>query len=347
MSLNDRLSALRLPFFGPRRDVAEEQRLLKLYWNRAGLKKELASLDDQLYQLRDRLKQQQAATERATEQTESLETLLGDPQQSFGALVHYQLRALWRACFLQLEQFGTELHRQQEDRERKRQVHEFNQDRQGRVQLAAERITDAGLSLEEERAAFAALEARLRAARGLWHYFRRRRLREERTGCAARCARAQRNLEELQQALHTIEKEPWPEFGGLSVEGRRAINIAVIAYTQVLYQGLAAMGLAQRLHLAHVKSVYESNYGSRDECESLMREISTALAAVRQPKELAPQLRARTDVLRSAVSYRHPEDAVPEPVSLPSTGDASGEVSAREPNVLTDDYWNVYKVLLQ
>ena len=55
-----------------RPDPAEEERLLKLFWNRAELKKELAGLDEELYQLKDRLKQQVAANDRAQEQVEQL-----------------------------------------------------------------------------------------------------------------------------------------------------------------------------------------------------------------------------------------------------------------------------------
>jgi hypothetical protein len=345
MNLVDRLKVL-LPFLGPPAEETEEERLLKLYWNRAGLKKELASLDDQLYQLRDRLKQQQAATERAAEETESLETLLGNPEQGPGALVHYQLRALWRACYIQLEQFGADLRRQQEDRERKRELLEFHTERQGRVEAAAQRRTEAELKLEQERAAFAAVETRLQAASGLWHYFKRRELTEERADKIGRCARAQHQLEELQQAMAAIEKEAWPEFGGLSLEGKRAINLAVLAYAQLLYQRLTDMGLALQTRLAHLKSVYESTYGSPPECVTVMADIASALAAVKRQKDLAPHIRARTELLRAKVTYRHPEDSVPEPGSLPSIGD-NPAVSARDSNVLSDDYWNVYKVLLQ
>ena len=50
-----------------RTDPAEEERLLKLFWNRAELKKELSGLEEELHQLQDRLKQQVAANDRAQE----------------------------------------------------------------------------------------------------------------------------------------------------------------------------------------------------------------------------------------------------------------------------------------
>ena len=109
MNIGDKITGLKVPLLGMRRDADEQERLLKLYWNRAELKKELAGLDDQLYQLRDRLKQQEATTERVLGEKEALEILLGNPDLGFGALVHFQLRALWKACNAQLEQFAKEV----------------------------------------------------------------------------------------------------------------------------------------------------------------------------------------------------------------------------------------------
>ena len=346
MSIGDKLTALRLPLMGARRSSDEHERLLKLYWNRAELKKELASLDDELYQLRDRLKQHEASMQRAVEERESLETLLGNPELGFGALVHFQLNGLWRACHLQLEQFATELRRQQEDRERKRQLLEFHQERQARTQLAGERLLAAGDALQVEEQTEAAVRAQLGAARGLWHYFRRRRLADQLARQVARTGVARDYLEDMREAKRTIEKEPWPEFGGLSLEGRRAINHAVIAYAQLLYARLAESGLAQQARQARAKSVHESNYGPRPECEALMAEIAVGLGLVKSQKDIAGEVRVRSDAIKNSAGYRHPEDTVPDPASLPSAFLGRG-VPVREPNVLVDDYWDLYTTLLR
>jgi hypothetical protein len=346
MSIGDKITALKLPGLGARRSTEEQERLLKLYWNRAELKKELAGLDDELYQLRDRLKQQEAATQRVRDERESLETLLGNPELGHGALVYFQLNGLWRACRGQLEQFAAELRRQQEDRERKRQLVEFHQDRQSRVQLAGERLAEAEAALAAEQAEGARLAAELESARGLWHYFRRRRLHDERVRHAARLGAAQNFLDDMRESRRTIEKEPWPEFAGLSLEGRRAINNAVIAYAQLLYARLAESGLALHARQARQKGVQESHYGARAECEAMMAEIVAGLALVRSQKDVAAEVRTRTEALKSAATYRHPEDTVPDPGSLPSAFAGRG-VPVREPNVLVEDFWDVYSVLLR
>src|SRR5277367_2843020 len=73
----------------------DEERLMQLFQNRAGLKKAYADLKDEFHLLRDRLKQQEGATIR----------------------VQDQLDALWKTCHQQLSAFATDLTRQQEARE--------------------------------------------------------------------------------------------------------------------------------------------------------------------------------------------------------------------------------------
>ena len=148
------------------------------------------------------------------------------------------------------------------------------------------------------------------------------------------------------EAKRTIEKEPWPEFGGLSLEGRRAINTAVIAYAQLLYARVAESGLALHARQARLKSVHESNHGAREECEAMMRDIAAGVALVKSQKDMAGEIRVRTDALKAAATYRHPEDTVPDPTSLPSAFLGRG-VPVREPNVLVDDYWDLYTALLR
>ncbi len=75
---------------------ADEERLMQLFQNRAGLKKAYADLKDEFHLLRDRLKQQEGATIRVQEQLDALGDLLADPRTGFGALVFFQLRGLWK-----------------------------------------------------------------------------------------------------------------------------------------------------------------------------------------------------------------------------------------------------------
>src|SRR6187431_1372925 len=193
--LPDKWSQLKLPSIN-KADPAEQERLLKLFWNRAELKKELQSLDDQLHNLRNKLKQQENANSRLQQQLEQLEVLLGSPERGLDALVHFGLKALWRACREQLEKFAAELKRERTDAQRKQQLAEFQADRAERLKVADERLRQAQEVGDAER---------------------------------ERGAAADRHLEDMREAHRTIEKEPWPEFPGLTIDNRRLVNLAVIA----------------------------------------------------------------------------------------------------------------------
>ena len=93
---------------------ADEERLMQLFQNRAGLKKAYADLKDEFHLLRDRLKQQEGATIRVQEQLDSLGELLADANTGFSALVFFQLRGLWKTCHQQLSAFAVDLTRAQE-----------------------------------------------------------------------------------------------------------------------------------------------------------------------------------------------------------------------------------------
>ena len=111
-----------------RRDAEdpEDHRVLALFRNRAELKKAYAALQDEIYRLKDRIKQQEGATLRTQEMLGVLETRLGLSESGFPALVFYQLRRLWQLGRELIEQFVAELARQLEERERRAHIAEHN-----------------------------------------------------------------------------------------------------------------------------------------------------------------------------------------------------------------------------
>src|SRR5262245_26951962 len=91
-----------------RDDDPTSEQLLKLYWNRAGVKRELRALRQERFELLDKLKEQEGAIVRAQEQLEGLERLLTNPLAAANAMVYFQLRHLWRVGAQRLEQFRSE-----------------------------------------------------------------------------------------------------------------------------------------------------------------------------------------------------------------------------------------------
>ncbi len=79
--------------------------MLALFRNRAELKKAYGELQDEIYRLKDRVKQQEGATQRVQEMLQSLEQRLGAQDSGYPALVFYQLRGLWQLGRELIEQF--------------------------------------------------------------------------------------------------------------------------------------------------------------------------------------------------------------------------------------------------
>ena len=92
--------------FLERREQVPEEQLLKLYWNRAGVKRELTQLRRERHDLLDKLKEQEGAIVRAQEQLEGLERLLTNPLAAANAMVYFQLRHLWRIAAQKLSGTG-------------------------------------------------------------------------------------------------------------------------------------------------------------------------------------------------------------------------------------------------
>lgn len=350
MALVEKLAALRLPFV-QKQKPEEDERLMQLFRNRAGLKKAHASLQDQLYELKERLKQQEGVGTRSQEHLAALETLLANPEAGFGALVYFQLRGLWRACTQQLEQFAAELEKQQEDRERRKQMFEFNQELRNRLGVIDGRLAIAEDRFNEENAKKTEMEQKLLRLRGFWNYFRRRNQRHQIDRQRVHLDLAQIDCAKIREEHAAVEAEQCAAFPGLTVDGRRAINLATIAYALVLGARLSTHGLATRAKDAMAKRVHEAQYGPRADCESLMVAIAQALAAVRSRKDLAGEIKGCVDRLREVGQYRAPGDTVPLAETLagvaPTSPDGHAILTLSGPQILADDYWNIYKVMLR
>ena len=81
-----------------RRKEPDDEQLLKLFWNRAELKKELGILRREKEKLMDQVRQQESVNLRAQQRLEQLEAQLADPQQAVNAVVYYQLKGVWQQC---------------------------------------------------------------------------------------------------------------------------------------------------------------------------------------------------------------------------------------------------------
>ena len=152
----------------------EDERLLKLYWNRAAVKRELAQLRRERHDLLDRLKDQEGAITRAQEQLEGLERLLTNPLAAANAMVYFQLRHLWRIAAQRLSDFGTELRNQRAQKELEQLRHSVLAKRKRRLRAIEEKSASLVEKYKVVSAQLAELEGELEGLNGLMRLFKGR-----------------------------------------------------------------------------------------------------------------------------------------------------------------------------
>jgi hypothetical protein len=345
MNLRDGLHRLVQRLSG-RRPSTEDERMVALFRNRAELKKELGALDDDRHRLLDRLKLQEGATMRVEEQLATLEAYLGRPEEGRKNLVYFQLKGLWRTASQRLEKFAGDLAQQQKDRERRQQLAEFDRAKRARLADVDRELVEARVLADQLQAEQKLARQQLASLGGFWNHFRRRRLEESIAIRAGRVEAALTVVTDLSDRRHEVESEPPPAFESLSVEGRRAINLAVIACAEWLYGRLAAAGLADLARQTTLRRVYESNYGGPEHCEALLAKVAVSVGELEKQSVDLVDIKGRTDRLRRTALYRDQSDTIPTQDSVHAP-DAAAPGGAPAANLLLEEYFEIYRVLLR
>jgi hypothetical protein len=326
--------------FGASNPDEDDDRVLDLFHNRARLKKAYVGLQDELQRSKDRIKQQEGATARVQDMLQGLEARLSTPETAYPAIVFYQLRELWSLGRSLLTQLVAELAAQQEERERRHFLAEHNRLRFDRRQEIDRQVGEAEAHANEARERAALLDQQIARLRYFWHYFSRRSLKAQLQAANLQSLLCVQELETARGIREAFEAEPTPEFGGLSLEARRAINLAVVAYAQVLCERLEASGLVALARTATSRrEPPRDDYGDRSRCEALMRDIVRARGVLQQRAQLSQEVKQGSDRLREQAKYRNPIDTVPTPESVGS--------GAAGTQVLAEDLWEIYRVLLR
>jgi hypothetical protein len=343
-----------------RDDEPTSEQLLKLYWNRAGVKRELRALRQERFELLDKLKEQEGAIVRSQEQLEGLERLLTNPLAAANAMVYFQLRHLWRIGAQRLEQFGKELQLQREKRERT-QVHEAElAKRKRRLDAITEKLRDLVDKRKSVMEETARVEQQLAQMNRLIRLFRGPRLKTRIAGLHDGRSMLEGKLQELKELSEKIQGEPLPEPEELNLESRRLINTAIVALAQHLVVHFSEHDLASLAKAATERAVGDMRFGDRRDCDRMVERIRERIDELKQQKTLADQVKKRADQLLTEMKYRNETDSVPSTdclqlisrnpgVAVPSDGLL--ELARRENdaplrlNVLADDYWDLVAVL--
>jgi hypothetical protein len=311
----------------------EDDRVLHLFRNRAELKKERSDLQDEILRLKDILAQQQGATAHVEDQLARLEQRLADTVTGHQALVYYHLRDLWKAGTVAVTGLIAELSAQQEERERRAFLADYNGRQFGQRENAAKSFNAAQDAALASRAALAGLQQSRQAARHWWQYFRRRELDEQILAQAERTYAASLSLEAARKAQDDAAGQGVPEFPGLSVLARRSINLAAIVYAELLLMPLLRTPVQGLMSDAMRRREPSSTYGDQQACDDLVCQIAQIRESLPTASAVATELRQRTELLLVRAAYDFPDDVVP---SLESIGSSA----------LGNDYWDLRRLLL-
>lgn len=327
---------------------ADEERLMQLFQNRAGLKKAYADLKDEFHLLRDRLKQQEGATIRVQQQLDGLGDLLADPAAGFNALVFYQLRGLWKTCHQNLAAFAADLTKTQEARETARFKADCEAARDARLADVDRRLQVAAEKADLQREQLANAQLELSKLTAFWHYFKRRRRNKSLENLQQNVFIADREVGDLHAERSAIGNQSMAEFPGISLSARRNINLAIIGYAELLCETVDEFGLTARAKESVARRVHEMTFGGRAECEDHMQRVQRALEAVANQKPITAAVKAKMERLRAICEYRNTADTVPTADSLvaPTAGDGRGPAAVTW-NVLAEDYWDLYTLLMR
>jgi len=326
---------------------AENEKLLQLYWNRNELKKEFARLQKEQLRLKDKIKQQHGSAARLQQKLDYLEELLLDPESARNVLVHYQLRGIALRCTQKLEKFSEQLKQQREQKLQSKAIAEWTSRQSEDAAVIEER-------LYENRRVIAGLEAQLDAARqilesttGIFRFLQRRRLRATIESFWAQIQDSEGAGQSLQAELDAILAQTPPDAAGLDISAKRSINFMILAFVQQLVIQFGDDQLVGLVKEAGDKSVGAVNYGSKYECDQLMRRIRTSSATIEKATEFADLLQKRARLIGENAMFDSNETAVPIPGSVSTLFriDANGAVKTADANLLGANYWGVSEVL--
>ncbi len=331
-----------------------DERLMNLFRNRVELKKAFLEQQAERDHLREQLRNQEASTRRAEERLDAMERLLSKPEAGHSALVYFQLRSVWKASLEQLHSFAEQLFKQQEDRARRKQIMRFNQERDRRLADLSDVIREARAEVDRRKADLDVARLDVESASGFMRLFKRRQLRARMAQIESQWEEARDKLEQLFDKRIKIESEAWPEFPGLNVEAKRAVNIAIIALAQHLYVHFSENDIARMARDAATRPIQDIKYGSEQDCKYLMGKIQELLARMREGSDWAREIKSRAQTLRRQVSFRSERETVPMAGSLTSLPVAVGDGNFRQTvsevaldvNVLSDEYWDLYQAFV-
>lgn len=321
----------------------DSEKLLKLYWNRAELKKEFADLRSEKFRLLDLVKEQEGVTARVAQKLEHLERLLLDPKWVYNVIIYYQLQHLNQTCQGKLEKFAEQLKQRREKRTHSQLLTDWQAERDARGEAIQHEIGEQRLKAQMLEDRLQAEQHRLITMSGFVRLFRKRSVTASLDELAASIDAAQQREEQLLQDYEGLQNQPPPETQGLDIAAKRVINFTILAFAQHLYLHFRKDGLVGLAKEADDRSVGAINYGGRKECERIVDMVGKQLGRLEKSRDFADAVRQRAKLIAEKAIFRSDSDAVPvsDSVSTVYVIGKQGAVKEIDANLLGENYWNL------
>ncbi len=341
------MTSLTAIFGNTQDDSGDSEKLLELYWNRAELKKEFASLRDETFRLQEQIAAKEGSTARLQQKLEHLENLLLDPDWVYNVVVYYQLRAFNQRCKSKLARFAEQLKQQRERRRHSKVIDVWNDQRDEEVQALHARLGEQRMQMQMLEDQLQSERHRLSMMGGFARFLRRRSITKTLDEIAASIGDSQQRESELLAALEEIQSRDAPDTEGLDIASKRRINFMILSFAQQMYLEFAADGLAGMAKESGDKSAGAINYGTKADCDMILEAVRQRGDSMDNVSDIADVLQQRAKLIAEKALFKLDDDAVPVAgtVSTVFSFDRNGVVKEKDANLIGENYWNLANVL--
>jgi hypothetical protein len=341
------VSSLTALFGNSENKPQDSEKLLSLYWNRAELKKEFASMRNEQFRMQDKIRQQEGATARLQQILDHLEDLLEDSQWASNVMVYYQLRGLAAHCNRKLARFAEQLKQKREKKQHSTVMYDWTISKTREARDAERRIHKQREKIQQQKDELKAERNKYMAMSGLMRFFKRRSVRATLNALTEKIEVSQNEEAALTLSLAGIKGRKAPECEGLDIPTKRSVNLMILSFAQQLYLDFNDVELATLAKEASEKSVGAINYGDHEVCDGMLQRIRVCLQVLEKASDFAGVLQERAKLISEKSDFVDLTDAVPEPDSVSTLYQigTTGTVKESKADLLGQNFWGLTNVL--
>ncbi|MEL6214840.1 MAG: hypothetical protein AAFQ99_04085 [Pseudomonadota bacterium] len=333
--------------------IDEHERLLRLFSNRVALKKAYSDLRQRERQLNQSLAGAAQHGERLERKLAYLEELLTGENTALGTMLFYHLRGLWRRCHQHLVTAAHQMATRTSGKRRVERIEEWRAQHAERVAAVEQQLVSEKASIMSLRQLLRDLEAQYLRARYPWHWWRRRRLTQEKRVVTEDLRAHVAAHDETLATAREVRVERPPADRALPIADQRVINLHLLAMAQFMTRFFESAGdLAAKSRLAYHREVGAVDYGDDAQCRRLMNIVDQSFTRFRDftaTENFMALLRTQVQWLAKRARYAADNAVIPDPFDADPLNMVDEERQARFTpivEVLRDDQWSVSRALI-